>query len=243
MEYKTDDIISYNEDGETIYLKVIPTRDITCQGCYFYRHKYPCSTLRNVIGNCTKDARTDKQTVIFTQLNNNNMKKKITIDIYSVMQVHNQYRCFCNVFISFEEANARFEELLKYFKELNKVQPRGWTTNSIPSQIKVSIIGDITLYLCKETKEINIEEIISEPVFEEPKFRSFFSSYNCFSESVKHIPFGVLINKENIYLTIVDISNYGISILNNNNKIERIDFKEASILFNYADGSPFGYII
>lgn len=157
MEYKADDIISYNEDGETIYLQVTPTRDITCQGCYFHRYKYPCSTLRNVIGNCTNDARTDKQTVIFTKVKDNNMKKKTTIDIYVVMQTHKTHRSFCGVFTSFEEANARFEALLEYFKKFYKVQPKGWTIECLPSQIKVSIIGDITLYLCKETKEINIE--------------------------------------------------------------------------------------
>lgn len=243
MEYKVDDIISYNEDDETIYLKVTPTRDITCHGCYFHRHKYPCSPMRTIIGNCTKDARSDKQNIIFTKVNNNNMKKKTTIDIYVVMQTHKQYRSFCNVFTSFEEADDRFEKLLNHYETIYKIQPKGWTIESLPSQIKVSIIGDITLYLCKETKEVEIEETIPEPVFDKPKFRSFFSSYNCFSESVKHVPFGVLVNEENIYLTIIDISNYGISILNDNNQIERIDFEDASKLFNYADGSPFGYII
>lgn len=245
MEYKVDDIISYNDDGKTIYLQVTPTRDITCHGCYFHRHKYPCSVIRHVIGNCTKNARTDKQTVIFTKINNNNMKKKITIDIYSVMQVHKQYRSFCEVFTSFEEADAKFEELLKYFKELNKVQPKGWTAKSIPYQIKVSIIGDITLYLCKETKEIDINKIVSipEPIFDEPKFNPFFCANNCFNESIKHTPFGVLINKENIYLTILDINEYGISVVGDKRKIELISFEDASKLFNYADGSPFGYII
>lgn len=243
MEYKVDDIISYNDDGKTIYFQVTPTRDITCQGCYFHRHKYPCSTLRNVIGNCTKDARTDKQTVIFTKLNNNNMKKKATIDIYVVMQVHKTHRSFCDVFTSSAEANTRFEALVKYFKEVNKAQPQDWTAKSIPYQLKVSIIGDMTLYLCKETKEIEIEETIPEPIFDEPKFRKFFSSYNCFSESVKHVPFGVLVNEENIYFTILNIHTYGISVIDDKGKIDVINFEDASKLFNYADGSPFGCII
>ena len=244
MEYKVDDIISYNDDGKTIYLQVTQTRNVTCHGCYFYRHKYPCSVIRHVIGNCTKDARTDKKTVIFTKINNNIMKKKATIDIYVVMQVHNRFRSFCDVFTSFEEADARFEALLKYFKELNKVQPKGWTAKSIPSQIKVSIIGDMTLYLCKETKEIDINKIVSipEPIFDESNSISFFSANNCFTESIKHTPFGMLINKENIYLNILDINEYGISIVNDKRKIELISFKEANILFKYADGSPFGII-
>ena len=77
------------------------------------------------------------------------MKKPI--DVYVVMQVHKQYRSFCNVFTSFEEANDRFEMLLAYFEEINETQSRDWTSSNIPSQLKVSVIEDITLYLCKET--------------------------------------------------------------------------------------------
>ena len=92
------------------------------------------------------------------------MKK--TIDIYVVMQVHKQYRSFCDVFTSFKEANNRFEELFKHFKELNKVTPQGWTTTSIPSQIKVYRIGDITLYLCKESIEIDIKDDFNKQLSE-----------------------------------------------------------------------------
>lgn len=239
IEHKIGDIF-YLEDGTK--LEVVKAT-CNCRGCYFFNDKdNRCSRTKDIV--CSAPRRKDKEFVIFKQIkDNNNMKKKITIDIYVVMQVHKQYRSFCEVFTSFEEADAKFEELLKYFKELNKVQPRGWTTETIPSQIKVSIIGDITLYLCKETKEVDIEETISEPIFDEPKFRSFFSSYNCFSESVKHVPFGVLVNEENIYLTILDINEYGISVVGDKRKIELISFEDASKLFKYADGSPFGYII
>lgn len=86
------------------------------------------------------------------------MKIKKTIDIYSVMQVHNRCRDFCDIYTSFEEANNRFEQLLKTFEDINEVKAEGWTTPNVPSQIKVSIIKDTTLYLCKETKEIDIED-------------------------------------------------------------------------------------
>lgn len=52
----------------------------------------------------------------------------------------------------------------------------------------------------------------------------------------------MLINKENIYLNILDINEYGISTVNDKRKIELISFREANILFKYADGSPFGII-
>ena len=31
MERKLNDVITYNHEGETIYLKVTPTKDSTCQ--------------------------------------------------------------------------------------------------------------------------------------------------------------------------------------------------------------------
>lgn len=239
IEYKIGDTFCLEDETKLQVIKAT----CNCKGCYFFNNKdNSCSRTKDIV--CSAPRREDKEFVIFKQIKNTDiMKKKITIDIYIVMQVHKQYRSFCDVFTSLEEADAKFEELLKYFKELNKVQPRGWTTKSIPSQIKVSIIGDITLYLCKETKKIEIEETVSEPIFDEPKFRKFFSSYNCFSESIKHTPFGVLINEENIYLTILDINEYGISVVGDKRKIELISFEDASKLFKYADGSPFGYII
>ena len=155
MERKIDEIIPYNFEGETIYLEVTPTKDNTCQDCFFYKNeKTHCYAIRNIIGICDKNDRTDKTPVIFRKV----MKKKKTIDIYVVMQVHKTHRSFCGVFTSFEEANTRFEILLKNFKKIYKVQPREWTIECIPSQIKVFIIGDITLYLCKETKEIDIKD-------------------------------------------------------------------------------------
>ena len=58
------------------------------------------------------------------------MKK--TIDIYVVMQVHKQYRSFCDVFTSFEEANKKFEELFKYFKELMRILLIAYISLSVP---------------------------------------------------------------------------------------------------------------
>lgn len=245
MEHKANEIITYNFEGEDIYLEVTPTKDNTCQDCFFYKNeKTHCYAIRNIIGICNKNDRIDKTPVIFRKV----MKKKKTIDIYVVMQVHKTHRSFCGVFTSFEEANTRFEILLKNFKKIYKVQPRDWTIECLPSQIKVFIIGDITLYLCKETKEVKIEENIPEPVFEnstveESNVEPFFSANSCFNESVKHVPFGILTNKENIYFTILSINNDGISVIGDKGKIDFISFKDASKLFNYVDGSPFCYII
>lgn len=154
MEHKINDIITYNFKDENIYLEVIHTKANSCEDCFFYKNeKTCCSAIRNIIGECDKNNRTDKTPVIFRKI----IKKKKTIDIYVVMQVYERCRDFCDVYTSFEEADNRFKQLLKTFEDINNVKAEGWTTPNVPSQIKVSIIGDITLYLCKETKEIDIE--------------------------------------------------------------------------------------
>lgn len=238
MEYKEDSIIPLKENGETIYLKVIATKDSRCKDCYFYEHKCHCSTLKHIIGNCAKSSRKDNKSVIFEKINNTIMKKTMSINIYVVMQVHNKYGSSCNVFTSFEEANARFEELLKYFENFNNIHPKDLISNSIPSQIKVSVIGDITLYLCKETKEIEIKDF-PKSISEESKVKHFLYAYECLKENVKHVPFNILVDKDNHYHTILDITEHGIYIMNDN-KIKLINFKDANVLFKYLDGSPFG---
>lgn len=61
-------------------------------------------------------------------------------------------------FTSFKEANNQFEKFLKMWEKANKVKAKGWTSPAAPYQLKVSRIGDITLYLCKESIEIDIKD-------------------------------------------------------------------------------------
>ena len=84
------------------------------------------------------------------------MKK--TIDIYTVMQTSKKDRDLCNTFTSFKEANKEFEKLLKMWEKANNAKAKGWTSPAAPYQLKVSRIGDITLYLCKESIEIDISD-------------------------------------------------------------------------------------
>lgn len=170
------------------------------------------------------------------------MKKKATIDIYVVMLVHKQYRSYCNVFTSFKEADTRFEILLNHFKRIYGVQPKELISESIPSQLKVSVIGDTTLYLCKETKEIEILEEVKEPIVDKSEFKPFFCANNCFKESIKHTPFGILKDSTDKYYTILDISEDGISVLSGNHSVDTISFKFASTFLKYIDGSPFGWL-
>lgn len=64
----------------------------------------------------------------------------------SIYTVHDNgpYRSFCKAFASFEEANAHFERLLTYFvKQSNPLKVRDWTTEAVPSQLRVAIISNV----------------------------------------------------------------------------------------------------
>lgn len=80
------------------------------------------------------------------------MKK--TIDIYTVMQTSKKDRDLCYNFTSFKKANKQFEKFLQMWEKANNVKAKGWTSPAAPYQLKVSRIGDITLYLCKESIDI-----------------------------------------------------------------------------------------
>lgn len=73
MEHKVNDIITYNHNGETIYLKVI--EDFDCKNCFFYSTAC-CSDIRNNIGDCLNIRRTDKTPIVFKKVNNKTMNNK-----------------------------------------------------------------------------------------------------------------------------------------------------------------------
>ena len=71
MEHKVNEIIAYNHEGETIYLEVTPTKDNTCQDCFFRETCRTCwSNIKNIVGSCDKFYRSDNTSVIFKQINN-----------------------------------------------------------------------------------------------------------------------------------------------------------------------------
>lgn len=76
MEHKVNDIITYNHNEETIYLKVI--EDFNCKNCFFYSTAC-CSDIRNDIGDCLNIRRTDKTPVIFKKVNNKTMNENIDL--------------------------------------------------------------------------------------------------------------------------------------------------------------------
>lgn len=77
MERKVYEIITVTINSETIHLEVIPVKDNTCQGCFFYGcYKLYCSSIRSIIGTCYKIDRTDNTPVIFRKI----IKKTIDAD-------------------------------------------------------------------------------------------------------------------------------------------------------------------
>ena len=76
MEHKINDIIPYNHNGETIYLKVI--EDLDCKNCFFYSFSY-CSNIRNDIGECLDIRRSDKTPIVFKKVNNKTMNENIDL--------------------------------------------------------------------------------------------------------------------------------------------------------------------
>lgn len=76
MEHKVNDIITYNHNGETIYLKVI--EDFDCKNCFFYSAAC-CSDIRNDIGDCLNIRRNDKTPVIFKKVTNKTMNENIDL--------------------------------------------------------------------------------------------------------------------------------------------------------------------
>ena len=77
MELKIDEIITYNNNNETIQLVVIPTKANSCEDCFFYKNeKTCCSAIRNIIGECDKNNRIDKTPVIFRKV----IKKTVDSD-------------------------------------------------------------------------------------------------------------------------------------------------------------------
>ena len=80
MEHEIDKIITCEYNNKTITLKVTPTRDSTCLGCFFYQnYKSCCYNMKNVIGYCAKYNRKDKTSIIFEQINNKTMNEPIDL--------------------------------------------------------------------------------------------------------------------------------------------------------------------
>ena len=73
----------------------------------------------------------------------------------------------------------------------------------------------------------------------EPKYRPFANAEECWTEMLKHHPFGWL-KGDKCFYNIVSVSNIDVSMANVSGDIVTLDFSEVMEDNTFADGVPFG---
>ena len=84
MEHKIYEVITYNHNGKTIHLKVIPSKDHDCTNCFFYSN-VNCANIENIVGRCIDIRRSDKTSVIFKEINNDKTMNE-NIDLTKILK-------------------------------------------------------------------------------------------------------------------------------------------------------------
>ena len=94
----------------------------------------------------------------------------------------------------------------------------------------------------KDINELSINCLLNNPelyrIKPEPKYRSFKNTEECWTEMLKHQPFGWLKDKNDGHLTLITVvDNDNMMALNG-----RVGWDFLSMMNNYvfADGTPFG---
>ena len=75
----------------------------------------------------------------------------------------------------------------------------------------------------------------------EPKYRPFANAEECWTEMLKHHPFGWL-KGDKCFYTIVSVSNIDVSMANVSGDIVTLDFSDVMEDNTFADGTPFGIL-
>ena len=73
----------------------------------------------------------------------------------------------------------------------------------------------------------------------EPKYRPFANAEECWTEMLKHHPFGWL-NGDKCFCSIVSVSNIDVSMANVSGDIVTLYFSDVMEDNTFADGTPFG---
>ena len=73
----------------------------------------------------------------------------------------------------------------------------------------------------------------------EPKYRPFANAEECWTEMLKHHPFGWL-KGDKCFYTIVSVSNIDVSMANVSGDIVTLYFSDIMEDNNFVDGTPFG---
>ena len=90
-----------------------------------------------------------------------------------------------------------------------------------------------------EIKEIGFWNGIEYRIKPDPKYRPFANAEECWTEMLKHQPFGWL-NGDKCFYKIVSVSNIDVSMANVSGDIVTLDFSEVMEDNTFADGVPFG---
>lgn len=90
-----------------------------------------------------------------------------------------------------------------------------------------------------EIKEIGFWNDIEYRIKQEPKYRPFENSEECFAEMQKHQPFGWL-KGDKCFYNIVSVSNIDVSMANVSGDIVILNFSEVMEDNTFVDGTPFG---
>ena len=73
----------------------------------------------------------------------------------------------------------------------------------------------------------------------EPKYRPFANAEECWTEMLKHQPFG-WVKGDGCFYNIVSVDNIDVSMANVSGDIVTVDFSEVMEDNTFADGTPFG---
>ena len=88
-----------------------------------------------------------------------------------------------------------------------------------------------------EIKEIGFWNGIEYRIKQEPKYRPFENSEECFAEMQKHQPFG-WVKIEDLYRNIANVTICSITFADNEER--EVDYEQAFKNYTFADGTPFG---
>ena len=89
-----------------------------------------------------------------------------------------------------------------------------------------------------EIKEIGFWNGIEYRIKPDPKYRPFANAEECWTEMLKHQPFGWL-KGDKCFYNIVSVSNIDVSMANVSGDIVTLDFSEVMEGNTFADGTPF----
>ena len=98
------------------------------------------------------------------------------------------------------------------------------------------IKGDKSLWY--DDEEPSFDNDLEYRLKPEQKYRPFKDAEECWTEMLKHQPFG-LVNGDKCFYNIVSVSNIDVSMANVSGDIVTLDFSEVMEGNTFADGTPF----